>query len=76
MQTDQCELRDKIEWHAHQVDTQITEFNRKIAGIYEAIESQAGQLKTSSNPDWGRACLKQERCLFFHPHKRTLLFFF
>ena len=46
MQTDQCELRDKIKGHAQQVDVQIAELNEKFAGIYQAIEGQARQLQT------------------------------
>ena len=46
MQTDQCELRDKIKGHAQQVDVQIAELNAKFAEIYVSIENQAKQMQT------------------------------
>ena len=46
IQTDQCELRDKIKAHAHEVGTQINEFKQRMQGLYQIIEGQATQLQT------------------------------
>ena len=43
--TDQNLIRDKIKEQANRLDEQMTDLNRKFAGIFQTIEGQAAQIK-------------------------------